>query len=201
MTRWAPPIPADFALALRQLREAKDPRLNMALHAAVGAGWTLKALGDGLGMSLEAVRQRVLKARFFPADQLPTVPPVPPRAMPEPRPFVAPPPTLTVEETAALRIAHAVARTVNGATPVGHRSRRVSEELAATLAVHVARGVQVAHIARQMGVTPAAVNFRLGRHGYREQPASVPETARRYRNRCIRKVDDVGGAVHPGGAP
>lgn len=48
---------AAFAAELRQLRAERDPRLRSALRQARRKGWTLRALGDLLGITGEMVRQ------------------------------------------------------------------------------------------------------------------------------------------------
>lgn len=54
------------------LDQGETERLNLSLAAAQDAGWTLRALGDLLGVSREAVRLRISSARQL---ALPAPPP------------------------------------------------------------------------------------------------------------------------------
>lgn len=166
-------VPGDFASTLRRMRETSDPRLSAVLRLAHHNGWTYRALGSALGMSFQAVHQRVENGSGNAAGvdiPLPPRTPTPPPKAPRPRLRLKP---ALVQE---LREMNAVAATVNGGTPADHPSRRVSEHLSAQLAAYVAQGVTVSYLARVLGVTDNAVSFRLARHGFRQAPPSVART-------------------------
>lgn len=185
-TRYRLPVPKDFAETLRALAAAAPTgptgseltdaasRLDSVLMTAWLQGWTLSALAEPLGVSRQRVEDRVQRAK--PRTDLPPIPVLPRRPNPvrkPPRPRVLIKAELAVE----LRRMHAVARTVNGATPAGHRSRAVSVEFTAVLQSLIEQGVSVYTIAKALGVTQAAVWSRLARHGYRTpSPSQVAQT-------------------------
>jgi hypothetical protein len=171
---------AEFGELLAQMRAAGDPRLSMTLAAAYDAGWTYTALGRLLGVSRQAVEQRVIGADFFPDSALPAIPPPPRRPGKPPK---VPKRRLTVKPEVAdrLREMHAIAKTVNGVTPVDDPARRVSEELSETLAALVEQGVTVYHLSQVLCCTPGGISTRLARHGFPTAPGYVRQ-AYPYRN-------------------
>lgn len=188
-------LPDDFAATLRQMyasirgvREPSDAnsRFDALLKTARDAGWSLTALAAPLGITREAVRRRIGRATRV--DELMLVPVPPRRAVQEPPPLVESP-KLPAAEIVDLRRMQAIARTVNGGTPVDSPLRRVSEQYSARLAAHVHSGFSVYYLARAIGVGTGAIFLRLARHGYRTPPPSIVGTsAAVYRNR---KVGDV----------
>ncbi|MDD4866190.1 MAG: sigma factor-like helix-turn-helix DNA-binding protein [Mycobacterium sp.] len=177
-----PPVPDEFAEALRQMRAAKDHRLNTVLLLARDTGWTLQTLGDALGLSRERVRQLAECAYDCPTAELPTIPPLPPRPRTLPPP---PPPKPTIDEPTAIRLRELqeLARTVNGVTPADSPARRASEELAELMADLVGKDITQSDIARACGISASAVRFRIGRHGYGTLPPSLQERGDQvYRN-------------------
>ncbi|MER5715768.1 hypothetical protein [Streptomyces sp. NPDC002132] len=74
---------------------------------------------------------------------------------------------MTPEAAAELRAMHAIARTVNGATPLDDPRRQTSVEYAAALQAFVEQGVTPYRLAKVIGVWPGAIRQRLARHGYR----------------------------------
>jgi transposase-like protein len=87
--------------------------------------------------------------------------------------------TLPPETVGRMRVMYGVARSVRGGTPVDHPSRQVSVEFSELLAALVAQGVTVYQIAQTLGVTHAAIRFRLSRHGHRNPVPSQADI--RYR--------------------
>jgi biotin operon repressor len=160
-------LPADFAEALRRMRGERDPRLSPTLSAAYNEGWTATALGDALGVSREAVLQRILKSKG--RSRMVNIPPPPRRPDPEPRPGR---PEVPGEIADQLRALSAAARTVNGATAADDPRRQSSVELSALLAQLNDDGFSLGQLGEVLGVTPSAVLFRLSRHGYRNPPPS-----------------------------
>lgn len=164
-------VPEDFRHTLKGLRDSDDPRFPMVLSVARMNGWTLKALGDAVGVSREWIRILVADADPEVGGRIPDVP-LPPR---KPTPPSKPPRrVLRIKPEVAERL-RAMAKTaaaVNGGTPADARERRVSEEFTAALYALTEQGVSVRHIAKTLGMTRSAIQSRLARHGYRKAPPS-----------------------------
>lgn len=73
-----------------------------------------------------------------------------------------------------LRELQAKARTVRGWTPQDAPERRASEELSKLLADALANGQTAYSLAKLLGVTSAAINLRVRRHGYAPLYSSQP---------------------------
>lgn len=159
----------EFGAVLQRMRADADPRLSMTLAAAFDAGWSYSALGRLLGVSRQAVEQRVIGADFYPDSALPAIP-APPRK-PGPPPKV-PKKRLTVKPELAdhLRELHEVAKTVNGVTPVDAPARRASEELSETLYALIEQGVTAYHLSQVLRCTQGGISQRLARHGFPTSP-------------------------------
>lgn len=174
------PIPEEFAEELRALYANcnrrpgiyrsptwADATLNATFVEARRKGWALESLAEPLGISREAVRLRALKAAD--GEALPV--PDPPRN-PEPPPKPQRP-TVSRGVAFELRTLYAIARKVNGATPLGDPSRRVTEELSARLAKLRAEGVPYRLLDEALGAARGTVRMRLASHGYLNRPPSV----------------------------
>ncbi len=157
-------LPPATAAVLRSMRaEGDKDRLDAYLRLLNLNGWSYRSLSTALGLSPQAVYQRIARQRYV-ADLPPVpLPPVPPQSVRVPRrkrlkvrPEVAE--ILLDLQTRATR--------VNGATPADSPDREASVELSRTLAALVEQGVKRYHLAQVLGVTPAAVQMRLARHGY-----------------------------------
>lgn len=170
-----------FAATIRSMYTANDSRLNVLLRRAREAGWTLKVLGQAIGITCEGVRVRSMKPGSD--EDLPNVPAWP-RKPPKPARAPKGQPTVPADTAERLRRLNVVARTVNGAVPAGDPKRRASEELSALIADLIDnQGVAGAEVARTMGVPWGTVRARMARHGYRK---SAPSQAKNvYRNRKI----------------
>lgn len=90
---------------------------------------------------------------------------------------------ITAEVADDLRAMYAIARTVNGATPLDDPRRQVSKDFTEALFVLVEQGVTVYRLARVLGCGHQAVYARLARYGYRKPSASVEHKA--YRDTTI----------------
>ena len=90
---------------------------------------------------------------------------------------------VTPEVAEELRAMHAIARTVNGATPVDDPRRQVGKDFTEALAVLVEQGVTVYRLAKVLGVGHSVVYSRLARYGYRVSSPSVEHKA--YRDTTI----------------
>jgi plasmid maintenance system antidote protein VapI len=164
-------LPADFAAALRQLRENRDPRYGATLIVARMNGWTYQSLATALGVTRQAIEKTVVRSTIDVPGRLPDVP-TPPR---KPQSVPKPPRRrlLVNDELAArLREMQKVAARVNGVTPADAPERRVSEEFTALLHSLTEQGVSVKHLANVLGVVHNAVQSRLARHGYRDATPS-----------------------------
>lgn len=173
-------LPVDFAATLRAMHRRSDPLLSATLRAAWTRGWLQGELGDALGVSRQAISLRIIRTPE-PTDlgALPSIPdPPPPPPPPPPKPAK---PTIDAPTAERLRRMHAVAKTVNGATPADHPTREVSIAFTAELAALRCGGISGYRIAKTLGVTTGAVHLRLGRHGYGELPPSMRK--HRYRGR------------------
>ncbi|QFQ97437.1 hypothetical protein F9278_15825 [Streptomyces phaeolivaceus] len=80
--------------------------------------------------------------------------------------------TVTPETAEELRALHAIARTVNGNTPLNHPSRKTNIEFTEALAALIEQGVTVYRLAKVLGVGHRSVYNRLARHGYRKPAPS-----------------------------
>ncbi|WP_328846147.1 hypothetical protein [Streptomyces sp. NBC_00258] len=87
--------------------------------------------------------------------------------------------TITPEVADELRAMHAIARTVNGNTPLDDPKRQTSIEFTAALQSLIEQGVTVYRLAKVLGVGHQAVYGRLARHGYRAPSPSLAD--RQYR--------------------
>jgi hypothetical protein len=86
---------------------------------------------------------------------------------------------ITPEVAKELRAMHAIARTVNGNTPLDDPKRQTNLEFTAALQSLIEQGVTVYRLAKVLGVGHASVYARLARHGYRAPSPS--QTNRDYR--------------------
>ncbi|MFI9154539.1 hypothetical protein [Streptomyces sp. NPDC053367] len=84
---------------------------------------------------------------------------------------------ITPEVAEELRAMYAIARTVNGATPLGDPRRQTSREFTEALFVLVEQGVTVYRLAKVLGVRHSTVYARLARHGYRRPSPSTAHKA------------------------
>ena len=80
---------------------------------------------------------------------------------------------VTPEVAEELRAMHAIAKTVNGATPLDDPRRQVSREFTEALFVLVEQGVTVYRLAKVLGVGHQVVYARLARYGYRKSSPSL----------------------------
>ena len=176
------PLPASVVSSLVTVRDAalsigpgtgQSQVYSYYLFSLHRAGWTLEALGAAVGVTREAVRVRVKRARQVDLGDLPILhPPLP--DVPEPAPAPPPRPALTGDETQELSRLQAEATRCRGTHADGHPYRVASERLAELLNVHHERGIRYADLATALGVTKGAVRSRLQHHGYRQLPPSQP---------------------------
>ncbi|MFM9635903.1 hypothetical protein [Streptomyces turgidiscabies] len=86
---------------------------------------------------------------------------------------------ITPETADELRRLYAIARTVNGATPLDDPRRQTSVDYTRTLQMLVDRGITAYRLAKTIGVRPGAIRQRLARHGHRAPMPSAAHKAYR----------------------
>lgn len=179
-------LPADIAEQFRALRDVDNPLLNLLLAAYREKDWSTPTLAAALEMNPPAVSKRIERARsrFDSAEDLlaaaaatrhpaGTSIPKPQRihAMIDGR-------QLPPERIAALKGMQQVASRVNGAMPVGHPDRRVSEQYSAELnRLVTVEGFTPYYLAQVIEVSHRAITSRLERHHFRDPCPSVAGTA------------------------
>ena len=158
-------LPADFATQLR--REWYSKTVDGLILAARVKGWSLRSMGEALGVSGEAVRLRSIAADPSYAQQrMDEVPELPAKPVPEPRPVPMNKRDLPAHIAAELRALQDIARTVNGTAREKDPRRAASVELAYRFASLLNLGYSPGKLAAAAGVTRAAVMMRVRRHGY-----------------------------------
>jgi len=95
-------------------------------------------------------------------------------------------PTLRPQVVDRMRELHSLATTCRGTTPIGSPVRGASIELAGLIDACMKQGISAYRIAKELGITQAAVYFRLIRFGYRDPYPSMldkPEGTQKYLGR------------------
>lgn len=90
---------------------------------------------------------------------------------------------ITPEVADELRAMYAIARTVNGTTPVDDPKRQVSKDFTEALFVLVEQGVSEYRLAKVLGARLSSVKARLARYGYRAPSPSL--ASREYRDTTV----------------
>lgn len=80
---------------------------------------------------------------------------------------------VTPEVAEELRAMYAIAKTVNGFTPLDDPRRQVGRDFTEALAVLVEQGVSVYRLAKVLGVRHSTVYARLARYGFRAPSPSL----------------------------
>jgi len=158
-------LPPEFVAALNE--EWPADTINGLLLAARVKGWSLRTMGDALGVTGESIRLRSVKAnphyaltRMDEVPDVPAPPPLPPKVIPMSKQDIPEP------EASTLRRLNDIARTVNGTATADDPRRAASVELSHRFATLLDAGYSPGRIARAAGVTRAAVMMRVRRHGY-----------------------------------
>lgn len=182
-------------------RRAAVRRLSSYLLALWDAGWPQVSIAQHMGVTRQAIENRLSRVMEHADGDLPPVvaPPPPEVAAPTRTPRKDP---LSSDEVKRLRLLYGRACRVNGVTPLDHPDRQASVEVTQFMAALVDRGVSCYRIGQALSITGNAVKFRLARHGYREAPPSLQSQT--YRNRrtgtanlekCLRGHDMTGDNV------
>jgi hypothetical protein len=189
-------LPEGFAAQLRALLDVDNALLNTLLAASRDKGWSTPSLAVALDRNPPAVSKRIERARAqhgnhplqiaaAAATAGYTIPEAPKtHAMIDGK-------QLDAEKIAALREMQLIASRVNGAMPVAHPARRVSEQYSAELDRLVSKeGYTPYYLSKILGISHRAVTSRLERHHFRDPCPSVDGTPSGiYFNR---KIGDVG---------
>lgn len=156
-------LPNEVLIALEYTTKTRSQRslYAVALHAR---GWTQTAIANALGVSREAVRQKLSKIElkdaieFVVSLDLPV--PLPPQREKAVKIYTEPAPE-TLQRLLELQ---PFAQQVRSNST---RYRKEAEEYTWLLNYsHTVEGVSVYRLAKRLGVTPGAVRFRLARYGY-----------------------------------
>lgn len=174
--RWKAELPSEVIDTLQHMKDTKD---NSGLHAYIVSlrekGWSLSAIAKPLDLSRERVRQLSVTHPFdISYSQLQTnsnghsVPEVPkkPVVAKVERVIIEPNP-VTVARLLELK---PMAQAVRGKS---QKYRAQGAEYTRLIAEEVTRGVTASHLAKELGVTHSALNFRLVRYGYSETSSSA----------------------------
>ena len=149
----------------------KEKELRAAyVYALRSKGWTLQAVGDSLGVTRERVRQlesEAIPELVYLVQQAPGSYPVPELPTEEVTvysgaEYVEPKP----ETLARLRVLQPIAQAIRWDHTKG---RAEAEEYTALLwKAHTEEGVSVYRLAKLLGITHGAIQFRFARYGYKE---------------------------------
>lgn len=178
-TETAHVLPDEVVDFLRDLhRSGRSDSANYYFKLSARCGWSLRKIGSAVGLSAEAIRNRIkdieldTKHAVSSAPVFPTyLPATKPKAekKPKERRYVIP--AEVSKKMASLRD---LAAQVSRNTPVDAPSRIASETLASLMNVEKKNGATYQEIAEATGLTSwSAVKFRLGRHGYIDLPPSM----------------------------
>jgi hypothetical protein len=160
--------------------------LNAYVAQLFDAGWTRTRIGEAMGVTDEAVRQRCVRAKATGAvdSELPPVPPPPPS-----KPVRRRKPMLRPEFAAWLTVNYRLAKRCRGKHGPGTPERIASEQVWEAIHTAVTAGVPLADLAAAAGVETQTIDAGLRRHGYRTLPPSQRERAyqgARQKTHCAR---------------
>jgi transcriptional regulator with XRE-family HTH domain len=163
-------LPSVVATALG-LIPAKERELRAAyIYALRAKGWTLQAVGDSLGVTRERVRQletQAIPELVYLVQQAPGSYPVPELPTEEVIVYSGAEHTEPKPETLArLKELQPIAQSIRWDHTKG---RAEAEEYTALLwEAHTQQGVSVYRLAKLLGITHGAIQFRFTRYGYKE---------------------------------
>ena len=147
------------------LKRANTDTRNKYIAALRHVGWTLQSIADGVELSRERVSQ-IAKSTTLDMGMVDVVPKPPQVAVKKPREFVEPSP----ETLARLLELKPLAEKVRGK---GMNYRAEGEEYSKLLweahkpVAEGGEGVPIYRLAKRLGVTHAAIRFRLARYKYK----------------------------------
>lgn len=165
--RWKAQLPIEASETLQTLHSAKSKELNSYIVELRNKGWSLGAISIPLGMSRERIRQLSTDnvANVATGYSVPDKPTKPVKERVE-RVIVEP----NREVVSRLLELQPMAQAVRGKS---QKYRTQGEEYTRLVAQELARGVTPSHLAKELGVTHSALNFRLVRYGYAETSSTA----------------------------
>jgi hypothetical protein len=160
-------LPAETVVALHLFPKDQLHLRNAYIYVLRVKGWTLESVGQALDLTRERIRQLESKAQPLDAIAILSnpgsypVPDVPTRVVEEEiTVYVEPSP----ETLARLLELKPIAEKVRSFSPTG---REAAEEYTRLLNyAHTVEGVPLYRLAKRLGVTHGALQFRLVRYGY-----------------------------------
>lgn len=158
------PIPWPDADRLKRLHTAEDwPGLALACAQLEMRGYTLAAMGRTLNVSREMIRRRVARV---PVAELAGIVPDPQPVRPPYNPYtkVQQVPPADLDRMRALRPVAASRRAGQAADHPAQQATVELNSLLARLYAPAGGNVALARLAEALGVTPAAVRFRIKEH-------------------------------------
>lgn len=171
--RWKPELPLEVVETLKDLYETKSGQLGNYITSLRDKGWSLSAIATPLDISRERVRQLSVtdpvgigyanlnsSANGYSVPELPTKPVKPKREVIEPN----------REVISRLLELQPMAQSVRGKS---QKYREQGEEYTRLIASEIQRGVITNHLAKELGITHSALNFRLVRYGYSESNSTA----------------------------
>lgn len=166
-TRWKPELPLEVADTLQKLRNEKSKELPNYITELRSVGWSLGAISIPLGLTRERVRQLNEKgtADSSTGYEVPELPTKPVKEKVE-RIVIEP----NEEVVARLLELQPMAQQVRGK---GQQFRAQGVEYSRLIANELQRGVLSSHLAKKLGVTHSALNFRMVRYGYSESHSTA----------------------------
>lgn len=173
------PVPEADAYRLLELQEQVQARspgaraaLDLLIAQIVRRGYTLEAVGLVLDVSREAVRQRTLRVSD---SALVGIEPEVSKLLERPDVVRPVKPSLTEDELADLERLRPLASTRNGGNRNDPLVAAAGSEFNSILLHARDRGVTAYSMAKALGVTPAAITFRLERETGNLPPSLAPK--------------------------
>ena len=162
------PLPTDVTNALQAMARHRDPRLNEYVTWIRRQNWTGAAVADALGVSRQAISNRV--ERYLSDNEVPSRQPAGLPRVPyvKPTPRATPPRRgrrLDARTTALLMGLWSLSSRVRNNTPEGDIGREASALFDAEVSELLRAGVPLSAIASDIDVEERIVRLRLGRHG------------------------------------
>ncbi len=142
------------------LKSLNTENRNGLVHALTKKGWTQASIGKALDLSRESIRQIVRGTTATPVSPEIVIPEPPRYPMPTQVQYTMPNPELL----ARLKELQPFAQQVRSSSK---KFRAEAEEYSYLLNQATEQGVTVYRLAKLLGVTPSAIQFRLVRYGYR----------------------------------
>lgn len=162
-------LPDDVADMMRVMAGNRDPRLSHWMAWMRRQNWTAGQVAEPLGLTRQAVSQRVAKWLDAHGGELPGSPPVGlprvPYQRPRPKVSAVRTYTLPVADIATLAGLWMMSSRVRNTTAEGHPNLQASALFDAKVGELVRAGYSLGQIAHDIGVEERLIRLRLSRHG------------------------------------